>query len=433
MPADVHECPYFKSGSPDRAGSSVCFSTYQRELNELYMIASPMIKTIFGAHSMSSVEQAADNLYSTPVKTITEKLWNWRQRLPRHLVLDLDRESNLNMSSTQRIHRLQALALQLTFDNLIIILHRPFLAQQVNFLSRSYSGQDQARTPSSSHFSSPTYFSASHTDHRGSSQLNSQSPSPEQWWNAAVRTSRVTELPQLAQLATDSHLVAFLAINLFNSAIVMVVMALSDPLSDRAQEAKRTITRIFRLQELLGKRSMLSMQSSVVLRKVVHMLLHREAEAMLAPVTSLQPTSGDNRHEPSGASTPGLISVEDTLRLPLDMPADLVNHSPGGQEHINVDRVMRLNESLVSIQRALPIGSHGAQYLNGSSSGDAVQGQAVSQHAQQTGNEAWAYGNYGFNVATGESGEPSGDESSVDLSGNGLYWFWDTAWGEPHM
>ncbi|KAJ9659748.1 hypothetical protein H2201_007184 [Coniosporium apollinis] len=351
MPADVHECPYFKSGSPDRAGSSVCFSTYQRELNELYMIASPMIKTIFGAHSMSSVEQAADNLYSTPVKTITEKLWNWRQRLPRHLVLDLDRESNLNMSSTQRIHRLQALALQLTFDNLIIILHRPFLAQQVNFLSRSYSGQDQARTPSSSHFSSPTYFSASHTDHRGSSQLNSQSPSPEQWWNAAVRTSRVTELPQLAQLATDSHLVAFLAINLFNSAIVMVVMALSDPLSDRAQEAKRTITRIFRLQELLGKRSMLSMQSSVVLRKVVHMLLHREAEAMLAPVTSLQPTSGDNRHEPSGASTPGLISVEDTLRLPLDMPADLVNHSPGGQEHINVDRVMRLNESLVSIQR----------------------------------------------------------------------------------
>ncbi|KAK9310903.1 hypothetical protein V1524DRAFT_457839 [Lipomyces starkeyi] len=49
-------------------------------------------------------------------------------------------------------------------------------------------------------------------------------------------------MPNTIQLATDSHLLAFLAIILVNAAIVTVVCALPDPLSDRAQEAKRNIT-----------------------------------------------------------------------------------------------------------------------------------------------------------------------------------------------
>lgn len=105
--------------------------------------------------------------------------------------------------------------------------------------------------------------------------------------NAAVTTSRVKELSVLAQIARDSHLVAFLAINLFNAAIVLAVMALSKPLSDTAQDAKRTITRILRLQDLLGKRTALSKQSTTVLKNVITMLLRRESAAILAPIMGL--------------------------------------------------------------------------------------------------------------------------------------------------
>lgn len=350
MPAEIHECPRFSHVDSNPSRPSICFSSYQRELNKLYMIASPILKTIFGALSISNVERLLDEKL---VASVTEKLWAWWRSLPPHLVLDFNQDYDTNAAASSKAYRLQALALQLTFDNLLIILHRPFLAQQIDSLTRSWSGQAHAGSHSSPHLSGSTGSFPAHPVNHGVSQPNLPTPSPEQWWNAAVRTSRVTELPRLAQMATDSHLVAFMAINLFNAAIVMVIMALSDPLSNRAQEAKRTITRIFRLQELLGKRSALSMQSSFVLRKVVHMLLRREAEAMLAPVTSLQTNPSDRSARspmpPNSASA--LISVEDTLRLRLDVPTDLTNHLTSDQEQVNVNRALRLSESLASIQR----------------------------------------------------------------------------------
>jgi hypothetical protein len=182
--------------------------------------------------------------------------------------------------------------------------------------------------------------------------------STEQWWDAALRTSKVTEMPQLAQLATNTHLVAFLAINLFHAGIVMAVLALSDPLSDRAQEVKRTITRIYRLQDLLGKKTKLSMQSNIILKDVIHMLLRREADAMLTPVVASdpQPVQGarDGQKTPAPLNAPP-ISVEDTLRLPIQLPLGNVNSGlhRDTQQHSTADRVLRLNESLASLQRGM--------------------------------------------------------------------------------
>lgn len=179
----------------------------------------------------------------------------------------------------------------------------------------------------------------------------SQTASSDLWMNAAVRTSRVTELPVLAQLATNSHLVAFLAINLFNAAIVLAVMALSEPLSNTAQDVKRTITRILRLQDLLGKRSALSKQSTTVLKNVVTMLLRSESAAMLAPITGTNQSTGHQRDkDKQNLADPACMSVEDTLRLPLDASLELSDPLAGGQGWLDVSRAHRLNESLTSVQ-----------------------------------------------------------------------------------
>jgi hypothetical protein len=165
--------------------------------------------------------------------------------------------------------------------------------------------------------------------------------------NAATRTARVTEMPALAQLATDSHLGAFLAINLFNAAIVLAVMALSEPLSDTAQEVKRTITRILRLQDLLGRRFALSKQSTAVLKNVVIMLLRRESAAMLAPIAGTSQVIG---HQPLQTLADPLISVEDTLRMPLDVAWDSRNPLARDQRLPDLSRADRLNNSLTSVQ-----------------------------------------------------------------------------------
>jgi hypothetical protein len=350
-PDDIYESPHFSTCDPIEETGKICYSTYQRELNKLYVTASPVIETIFGMRTMGRGDPVAGQQYLARVMDATDRLWAWRRRLPPQLLLDLNSDCEPNYSRTSKVHRLQALSLQLTFDNLLIIFHRPSLAQHVDDLIRNQPEQGHLSTPSPASIQrSASSASPLFTSNAYSPLSVSQASSNEQWWDAALRTSKVTQMPQLAQLATDSHLVAFLAINLFNSAIVMAVLALSEPLSDRAQEVKRSITRIFRLQELLGKKTELSMQSNVVLKDVIHMLLQREADAMLQPVLGAGRHGTNDDHEHIASEAP-LMSVEDTLRLPMQLPRIDTSTQPDRRTQSTADKALWLNESLASVQR----------------------------------------------------------------------------------
>jgi hypothetical protein len=350
QPLDVPECPGFVTNQPQGATDKVCYSSYQRELNKLYLAASPIIEIIYGMRTIGSCETSAGQQHIAQVRDSTERLWAWRRRLPAHLLLDLDSEHETNGSNVLRVHRLQALALQLTFDNLVIIFHRPLLAQQVDHLIRAQP-EPCPRLAGSPPILSSAVLSSPILPPSAESPLPlAHATSTEQWWNAALRTSKVTCMPQLAQMATDSHLVAFMAINLFNSAIVMAVLALSDPLSDRAQEVKRIITRIYRLMDLLGKKTQLSMQSNIVLKDVIQMLLRREADAMLAPII----TSNGANHDidsTSALSTSQFMSVEDTLRLPMHLPQDMVRTGHYKHQPSTTEKAVRLNDSLAAVQK----------------------------------------------------------------------------------
>lgn len=350
MPADIYENRRFKAIVTDEINTLVCYSAYQRELNKLYVIASPMIETIFGiGSSFRSGNQTPKNLYADLMQDTSRRLNDWRQRLPQHLTFDFDNDIAPDASAITKAHRLQALALQLTFDHLVIVFNRPFISQQVFGLSQSNRGASI-----SSNGESPTLRQEARIESTSGLPNNRQLPSSEQWLSAAVRTSRVTQLPHVAHLATNGHLVAFLAINLFNSAVVLVVCALSDPLSDRAQEAKRNVTRISRLQELLGKQSQLSLQSSFVLRDMILMIVQRDAEAMLASISPMKDPNGNDVDVQTSPS----FSVGDALRLPLSAQTDHTSRvqSTGGiQENYTIlsDEASRWNESLASLQRGM--------------------------------------------------------------------------------
>lgn len=342
MPLDFTEAIHFDEASHADEDSRICFSPYQRELNKLYMIASPVIRTVYGSRLGRKHRGAERDAYLQLVQDVTERLWEWQQSLPPHLLIDLSQDCPANMTAASKAHVLQSLALQLTFDNLLIIIHRPFLTQQIDTL------REDCTSPSASN--EPHTLGSSS---RRNSTVSTVSPSssPRQWWDAAVRTARVTELPQLAQLATDSHLVAFLAINLFNSAIVMVVMALAAPLSDKAQEVKRTITRVFRLQQAFGRRSKLSTQSSVVLRNVIQLLLRREADAILAPVGRTNNEADANSDSASASRRP--ISIKETLNLPLGDPIHFENQGLGNESFNYANGQLSYDESLASVQRGM--------------------------------------------------------------------------------
>jgi hypothetical protein len=251
----------------------------------------------------------------------------------------------------------------------------------------------------------------------------------------------------LAQLATDSHLVAFLAINLFNAAIVLAIMALSDPLSDAAQVAKRTITRILRLQGLLGRRSALSKQSNTVLKDVVTLLLRRESEAILAPITGYNQQGDDLA--PAGSS---FMSVEDTLRLPLDASSEVSDPCARRQVWRDLSRAHRLNESLASVQdgkRAcfefflpymefvnpwpcflvLPLGDD--RFFDLHVDRDSHPPRDPLQESMRPDDQWQLYTPHDWN----DPNVPAGSiETTTNGNGeNGLYWLWDMSWNGTGM
>lgn len=302
------------------------------------MIASPAIENIYAAPESRTVSTAAKGLGL--VKSVTSRLWSWQRSLPEQLRLRLHEDCGRDMTPAERAHCLQSLSLQLTFDSLIIVLHRPFIKQSMHSIKQSLQDSGLEHGLATDRGSLAPILS------EGESLLPISSH--QQWWEAAVRTSRVTELPQLAQIATDSHLVAFLAINLFNAATVMVVVALSDPLTNNAQEAKRAVARIYRLQETLGRRSTLSKQSSRVLKSLVKLLLRRENDAILAPLGK----KGKARADPGERrNTDGQqVSVRDALSLPFSVPLPrAANNAP--QDTMGPDSASRLHAGLETVQR----------------------------------------------------------------------------------
>jgi hypothetical protein len=73
---------------------------------------------------------------------VDESLQRWQRELPIHLAYDGIDDITSNSSTEEKMHKLQALALKLAYDNLVIIVNRPLLADRRSSNSQS---DDEAR------------------------------------------------------------------------------------------------------------------------------------------------------------------------------------------------------------------------------------------------------------------------------------------------
>lgn len=358
MPVEYPESPHFVGLSSGQQLPGLVYSRYQTELSSLYRIASPALKVIFGCISTKNSKQRYESEYASLVSDVTGNLNAWRNNLPPHLNLRLDQDYNPRNSDWKtRANTLQALALQLTFDNVLIVLYRPFLAKQVDHLSVMPSNAFglTSRPGSPGPEARASSFTESLRQQTARGTANDTTNNSEYWLSAAVRTCRIAELPELAQLSKESHLVAFMAINLFHAAIVLILLALSDPLSDRVQKLKRTITRVLRLQQLLGKQSALSKQSGFVLQKLISLLLKREEEAMLGKPAPGPSWVGNEESRQFRASINDAFlaagNVPSHQSSPLDGPNMVSQQEVDTQVWPNLVIAQQLNETVTSVQQ----------------------------------------------------------------------------------
>lgn len=248
--------------------------SYQRYKYRLYKIASAITGEIYFDHGSSFA------MVATKVQHIHDQLITWFADLPQELRLGGTFAETFvqepNHSSIETTFRLQALALQLAYDNIQILLHRPLL---------SYN--NDALTPQKLSDPLVSETARRRLDGHRSGSGTPDSPvtiftlSKNQCWESAYRTSTLSQHDTLLRKALETHAASYIGIHMFTAGTVLSIVALSRPLSSRAQVCKRAIARIIRVSHLLSRRNKLCAQSKQILEEFVKILLAKEMAIIL--------------------------------------------------------------------------------------------------------------------------------------------------------
>lgn len=219
------------------------------------------------------------------VKSIHNQLISWESQMPDSLRLETYKDDDT--SEQPSLLRMQALALQLTYDNAQIILHRSIA------FADGGNGVDLDGAPA-------------HTQ--------SSSFSRQQLFQSAIRTSKLHNYHQLLQACRRTHAIMHVGICLFTAGVVLCAIALSEPLSDTSQKAKTGIMHILRLQQDgFSSQHLLSAQSVKILEDLVAAVMQSENRFILGRAgMSRSPGSSSYLRRPSSRGNNTASSIRDS-------------------------------------------------------------------------------------------------------------------------
>ncbi|KAF4172371.1 hypothetical protein CNMCM8927_001429 [Aspergillus lentulus] len=208
--------------------------------------------------------------------------------------------------------QLQALALQLAYDNLHIILHRS-VAFGASCHDIPYGGN---------------------TAHGQGSSLHR-----EELLQSALRTSELGHYSHILQACRRTHAVMHVSICLFTAGVVLYTICLSGPLSPSSQKAKAGIMAIIHLhRNSFPGQHLLSAQSAKILEDAVAAVMQHEQQLILGnpPPRSI----GDQRWssneevvtttEQEGSQIPGVSQAEEKEALLAPLQEIFAHHLQDG-------------------------------------------------------------------------------------------------------
>ncbi|KAH7009536.1 fungal-specific transcription factor domain-containing protein [Ilyonectria destructans] len=280
--------------STENVGESsypVTIFSYQRYKFTLYTIAARVMRDIYFGNSSTSLTSV-----SHTIRSICQDLESWFQSLPPELRHPSDSDSEFVMEQDQeplrdnivRIFRLQAMTLQLAYDNIQILLHRPLLQLPIGPNSPSHFLQGMRSMDASC----AKGKAVNEPDLRAVDSAT-LAMSKSQCWKSAVRTACLNV--SIVKEARHTHAASYIGIQMFTAGTVLSIVALSAPLSSEAQQAKRAIGRIVSTTASIGNKTLLSAQSQQILRELVRLILEKEMNSIFAePAGQLDTLNPEN-------------------------------------------------------------------------------------------------------------------------------------------
>ena len=247
--------------------------------------------------------------------TLDSRLQSWKMEIPDLLRLDkLGNSLNTTYTSVEEmdqdirangpgfethIYQLQALTLELAYENARILVHRPLLTYKM----------------------APRKESQNKTDTEPQQQDPFQA-SLQACREAALKTAEIGSTP-IFSLAADTYAVTFISIHTFTAGVMLCILASIEPLTVHSHASKSGLRQLLNMQRHLKAtaRSSLASQGLEILERLTRLVMDKELKEMLAgPVNEQASYSSDEqqqsdqiRAELEGAAIQGQVSDEEFM------------------------------------------------------------------------------------------------------------------------
>ncbi|OBT74448.1 hypothetical protein VF21_06579 [Pseudogymnoascus sp. 05NY08] len=280
-------------------GKPISRHTFHTEKYRLYDMKAQIVNKIYTLRGRKGVSTAKGivNLVNT-ICGLDKLLRNWYDSLPLFLKYaewkdmqgdpfdGLEGSEAAIPASQESLKRhmiLQVITLQVSYDNILILLHRPLLE----------------------------YKMSSHRE--GSSpEVANGDPFAYSFNTCMASAMRISRTPA-HKFEYDMPL-ALMCMHMFTAGVILCIPATMSPFSYLAHNAKAGVVRIIQMQKRLSNHTPIALQSHAILEELMKVAIKRELDMMLQPTEHQQ--SRNNYEEsmgfnsrymfPTGESTPVL-------------------------------------------------------------------------------------------------------------------------------
>ncbi|KAG4257538.1 hypothetical protein FPRO03_13881 [Fusarium proliferatum] len=243
----------------------VTLYTYQRLKSRLYKIMSPVLENM---HFLGPSQKKMQ--LSESINKIHQQLVEWHASLPEELRLcRASSNTDTSSGSVQSTFKMQSLALQLAYDNIMVILHRPLLLSGPEACLVPHTETEHDGTPRQEPSITPAMQKA-------------HAISRNQCWESAMRTSSIIQHLDILRQMKTTHAASYTGMHLFTAGVMLSVVAMSQPVSRKAQEAKRAIGGIIRLLKAFGPHTVLSEQGGTIMERLLRLIMAKEMTALVS-------------------------------------------------------------------------------------------------------------------------------------------------------
>ncbi|KAK5250429.1 hypothetical protein LTS03_002954 [Exophiala xenobiotica] len=244
----------------------VTILSYHRYKVTLYEIAEPITRSVY-SHKDAGIKNAVKHVHD-----IHKKLVRWYKRLPPELKLDslAGTSTTPDKALSLDIFKRQALALQMSYDNMQIVLHRSLIAHEDSLgHARSLATRQGEQNDGNTTMLRNADAAAIKT-------------SRNQCWESAIRTSQLVDHPTELQLIRSTPVAAYLAMHALTAGVILGIFALSDPSSDRAQQAKQGIARLIQMPAMVSFQDDAWQQCVGNLKTMLRLILSEELKVLMS-------------------------------------------------------------------------------------------------------------------------------------------------------